>query len=351
MAERMGEVDMASSGRFPRLVAQTVRRVAWSTALARLGRFRAWPPGGLLLEDPVALAEERTNRLRRIYAHAGRDIWDGPEVFRAAVTRRGGIQLAPEKRAALAHPIAMLMWGELGAWIVSAELAERLDDADARMAASSQVFDEARHFYVLRDYLALLHVPAPPLDPYFAIGVRRLLGTRDLTVKLLAMQILAEGTATAIFRFLIDAEIEPVLSELLPYIERDEARHVGLGILHLPSRLAALSPRALRRIGHTTQAIGDLFGLTQVRYAKHYEALGADPRDLYRRADRMLHELSRKLGRIPGTGQPYFRTANPSEPPYEENLAILFPPPGVESNRQAQTVHCLIDFFARWLPA
>src|SRR5262245_4247972 len=119
--------------------------------LARSGGFRRWPPRDLLVRDPLALAEERTSRLRRIYANAQRDAWDGPAVFREAVARHGGIQLPEEKRGALAHLIGFLMWGELGAWIVSAELAERLEDADARMAASSQVFDEARHFYVLRD--------------------------------------------------------------------------------------------------------------------------------------------------------------------------------------------------------
>src|SRR6201999_1242888 len=111
------------------------------------------------------------------------------------------------------------------------------EDPDARMAASSQVFDEARHFYILRDYLALLHVPVPPLDPYFATAARSLLASRDLTLKLFAMQILVEGAAQAIFRFLSTQSVEPVLSEILPYIERDEARHVGLGILHLPNML------------------------------------------------------------------------------------------------------------------
>jgi hypothetical protein len=67
-----------------------------------------------------------------------------------------------------------------------------------------------------------------------------MLSHRDLTIKLFAMQILAEGTAMVIFRFLADAKIEPVLTDLLPYIERDEARHVGLGVLYLPQRLAKL---------------------------------------------------------------------------------------------------------------
>jgi hypothetical protein len=90
---------------------------------ARFGPFRHWPNEALLLDEPLALAEEKTSKLRRIYANAGRDLWDGPAIFREVMARHGGIQLDPERRIALAHPISMLMWGELAAWIVAAELA------------------------------------------------------------------------------------------------------------------------------------------------------------------------------------------------------------------------------------
>jgi hypothetical protein len=329
---------------FPKIVARSMG----VALVARMGRYRRWPSNTLLLDEPLALTEERTSRLRRLYAHAQRDAWDGPAVFREAVTQHGGIQLSEEKRRALAHPITMLTWGELGAWIVSAELAERLEDPDARMAASSQVFDEARHFYILRDYLALLHVPVPPLDRYFAIAARALLTTHDLDLKLFAMQILAEGTAQAIFRFLTESEIEPVLGEILPYIERDEARHVGLGILHLPERLAQRSPRARRRLATHVLAIGDLFAATQLRYIPHYWALGTDPRDLFRRADRLLHELSNKLGSVPGSGEPYFRTVDPSNPDYERNLDIVIPREGVEPPPGARALRRLLDI-GEWL--
>jgi hypothetical protein len=311
-----------------REMAKGVSRTAGMAFSVRLGRFREWPSDQILIDEPLALAEERTSRLRRIYDNAGRDLWDGPAVFREAVAKHGGIQLDTAKRRALAHPISMLMWGELGAWIVAAELAERLEDPDARMAASSQVFDEARHFYVLRDYLALLHVPVPPLDPYFALGARRLLMAGDLTLKLLAMQIVAEGTAQAIFRFLADGNVEPVLTEILPYLERDEARHVGLGILHLPERLAKLSPAQAGRIASRAGAIADAFLMTQVRYHAHYRTLGLDPRELARSGDRMLAELSRKLGCVPGTDQLYLRAGQLSDPANAAHLDALFPPDG-----------------------
>src|SRR5262245_14799100 len=190
---------------FPLILANSVLHAGAACIAARIGRYRSWPSEALLLDEPLALAEAKTDRLRRIYSMAGEHLWDGPAVFREAVARHGGIQLSPEKRKALAPIITMLTWAELAAWIVSAELAERLDDPDARMAASSQVFDEARHFYIFRDYLALLHVPVPPLDPYFAVAARTLLDTKDLTLKLFAMQILAEGTAQAIFDFLAES--------------------------------------------------------------------------------------------------------------------------------------------------
>ena len=336
---------------FPVLLGKVVVRSVGVAVSARVGRYRTWPDASVMIDAPLALAEERTSRLRRIYDHGSRDRWDGPAVFRDAVARHGGIQLDDARRSALVHPMTMLMWGELAAWIVSAELAERLDDPDAKMAASSQVFDEARHFYVLRDYVALLHVPVPPLDPYFRIAVRRLLGARSLELKLFAMQILAEGAAQTIFRFLADAQVEPVLSEILPYIERDEARHVGLGILHLPERLARLTPRQCRRLSSQVNALGDLLTANQLRYLRHYRALGLEPRDLIRGADRMLHELAHKLGNVPGTDQPYFRTQDPRSPSYERNLDRVLPPAGTPPSPAARILHRVIDFGAATLPS
>jgi hypothetical protein len=318
-------------------VVRAVRRTTELAVRSRVGRYRRWPPEDVLLDEPLALAEQKTDRLRRIYQKCTHNVWDGPAVFRDAVTRHGPITLEREKRVALAHLVTPLMWGELGAWIVSAELAERLEDPDARMAASSQVFDEARHFYILRDYLAFLHVPAPKLDPYFSLAVRSLLTSRDLILKLFCMQLVAEGSAQSIFRFLADAEIEPVLTEILPFIERDEARHVGLGILHLPKLLADLSPERARRISDRVYGIADLLGVSQLRAVGHYRALGLEPRELFRMADGLLTGLSKKLGNIPGTNEPYFRTDDPEHPSYQKKLEMIFP----NDAKQAES--------ARWL--
>ncbi|MFW5926010.1 MAG: ferritin-like domain-containing protein [Myxococcota bacterium] len=322
-------------------------RAARMCVTARRGPHRTWPSMAVLIDEPLAMAEERTNKLRRIYANAGRDLWDGPTLFREAMAKHGGIQLERDKREALSHILTMLMWGELAAWIISAQLAERLDDPDARMAASSQVFDEARHFYTLRDYVAALHVPVPPLDPYFATAARTLLDEDDLNLKLMAMQLLAEGSAQTIFDFLADAQVEPVLSELLPYIERDEARHVGLGIMHLPERLARIDLREGRRIANKVMTIGDLFAATQVRFIPFYETLDLDPRELFRRADKMLHGLSQKLGTVPGTDEPYFRTFDPTSASYQEQLDFVLPPKGRPPSIASRLLHQAVHWGAR----
>lgn len=334
----------------PLIVTHVIARALRNGVQARFGRYRSWPDQSTLLDEPLSVAEERTARLRRIYDNAGRDLWDGPAVFREAMEKHGGIRLEREKRVALSYPITNLMWGELAAWIVAAELAERLEDTDAKMAASSQVFDEARHFYVLRDYLAALHVPAPRLDPYFATAARRLLATKDLMVKLFAMQILSEGAAVVIFRFLHEGKVEPVLSEILPYIERDESRHVGLGVMYLPGELRKLPVRKLLRIRNTTWGIGDLLGAAQLRSARHFQTLGLEPRDLIRGADKMLYELSEKIGPIPGTNLKFFNVNPPKEPGYEKVLDVVAPRRDQAPTRLARAARAIIELGARVLP-
>src|SRR5437899_2742758 len=82
--------------------------------------------------------------------------------------------------------------------------------------------------------------------PPYALGERDLVGmleTKNLLYKVVGMQLLVESTAVVIFKSVADAKLEPVLTDLLYYFERDEARHVGLGVLALPDVLAGLSDR------------------------------------------------------------------------------------------------------------
>src|SRR5262245_37691058 len=191
----------------------------------------------------LARSAEEAKRLHKcgtIY-HRGQELaWDGRDVLAELIAKHGGVHVAGEHRAALERIFTVILWGELAAWKISAQLADRLVPLEPKMAATSQAFDEARHFYVLHDYLSLLGASQPPPDKHTQAAIALVVGTRSLPQKLLGMQLLLEPMALTIFHVLRHLEIEPVLCELLEYYERDEARHVGLGIQALPHMLVRM---------------------------------------------------------------------------------------------------------------
>lgn len=197
------------------------------------------------LGDPgiVGIAQARTDTIARIYHKGHEQAWDGRTVLDELVAKYDGIKFPEDKREAFGKIASVLLWGELAAWSISADLALKLEETPAKMAASSQVFDEARHFYVLRDYLWRAGLPVQRLGGWSRRLLVELLETENLLYKVVGMQLLVESTAVVMFRQIAEAKLEPVLTELLYYFERDEARHVGLGVLTLPQVLEGLSDR------------------------------------------------------------------------------------------------------------
>jgi hypothetical protein len=183
----------------------------------------------------------RMTKLNNLY-HRGQELaWDGRAVLKELLARHGGIRIAPELRAPMARIFGVIMWGELAAWKISAELADQIVPLEARMAATSQAHDEARHFYVMHDYLTELgHVPMQ-MDRASRGVLDCVLETRSLAKKLLGMQLMVETTALTIFQAVRDVRVEPVLADLLRYYEKDEARHVGLGVQLLPGLMKKMS--------------------------------------------------------------------------------------------------------------
>src|SRR5258706_12091353 len=145
----------------------------------------AWPPYRLLERDYVEEAKRKYDRLERLYHVGYKQAWDGKKVLADLLRKHGGVRLGYEKKQALAQIFSTILWGELAAWSISADLALQLEDIEAKMAATSQVFDEARHFYVLRDYLLELDCEVPKLDGYTHTVLTELLETPRLIDKLL----------------------------------------------------------------------------------------------------------------------------------------------------------------------
>src|SRR5437660_1166780 len=124
-------------------------------------RVASFPPYDLLAQEAIRDTESKMERLERIYHVAQRNAWQGHEILKGLVAKHGTPAIPDRKKEAIARIFTIILWGELAAWIVSADLAERIDDVEAKMAATSQAFDEARHFYVMRDYLLGLGIDLP----------------------------------------------------------------------------------------------------------------------------------------------------------------------------------------------
>src|SRR5262245_14602866 len=134
------------------MIGQVLRRIAGSPASSSSSvRF---PPYRLIERDYLEEAQKKFARLERLYHIGQKNNWDGHQVLKDLLAKHGGVKkLSPELKHAIARVFSVILWGELAAWNVSADIAEALEDTEAKMAASGQVFDEARHFYTMRDYL------------------------------------------------------------------------------------------------------------------------------------------------------------------------------------------------------
>lgn len=249
---------------------------------------------------------EAARKLEGIYHKGQRKAWSGREVLPALVEKHGGVHLSPERAAALQGLFAVILWGELAAWKVSAQLAVELEPLEAKLAATSQAHDESRHFYVMHDYLALLGPVPRGLGPR---TTRTLLGTLQadtLAKKLVGMQMMIEPMALALFQLVRESEVEPVLCELLALYERDEARHVALGVLHLPRLLKGMT--LAETIDLYSWEFGEYWNQVEMlaELRPHFAALGIDVRRVIEIARGKQIRANQLLQEELGTPQPVY---------------------------------------------
>jgi hypothetical protein len=193
-------------------------------------------------QNLISEEEDKNEKILEGIYHRGQDnIWDGQKVLEELISRYGRAKLDKEKLQSVKNIFSIILWGEYAAWNVSSQLSFMLDDYGAKLAAVSQAHDEARHFYVMRDYLRTLGYEPQELPKHVSYILREVCETKDLARKLLGMQLMIEPIALTIFRFVRRSNVDPVLSNLLGYFEIDESRHVALGIKYLPDLLTKMN--------------------------------------------------------------------------------------------------------------
>jgi hypothetical protein len=268
-----------------------------------MSTMTSFPPYEMLESTAVEDASKKTKRLERLYHLTQQHSWDGKAVLGALIDKHGppGKDMPQETREALSRVLTILMWGELAAWNISADLALQIPDMDAKMAATAQVFDEARHFYVMRDYVKLLG-PVPPLGGLPRRLLSKVLQAPSLATKLIGMQLLFETNAVVIFRRIADSDVCPILSEVLPYFERDESRHVGLGVMYVPRLIENMSAAEARRTARFQLECILLLMAGGFTVREDFGRLGLDQRLMATRVTSMQDDIVQQMAEHHGKG-------------------------------------------------
>src|SRR5213594_750590 len=214
--------------------------------------------------------------LRRLYEQAKRDQWNvsrdidwsRPVDLDSAVVADELIdiygtpyweRLGPRERAELnrrftAWRLSVLLYGEHGAMLACSQLVETVSGPDAKYFVATQVVDEARHTEVidryLRDKLGGLTYPMPQNERDLFDTI---LGDSRWYVKTIALQLVAETFAVALFRMLAETSKDELLREICRFILRDESRHMGFGMLSLPAVVADSSEAERRELEDVTE--------------------------------------------------------------------------------------------------
>lgn len=296
-------------------------------------RTKNFPPYEMLdtVQGGIDAADQKTRKLERLYHLTQKHSWDGPAVFNDLVAKHGqpGEGMDPEVRETLARILTVLMWGELAAWNISADLALEIEDMDAKMAATAQVFDEARHFYVMREYVTRL---GPPVK----IGgmptrlLKKVLAAPTLCTKLVGMQLLFETNAVVMFRRIGDSGVCPILQELLPYFERDESRHVGLGVMYVPRLIEKMDRREAARTARFQFECTMLLMASGFTFHADFAKIGLVPRQMAQRVTNMQDEIIQQM--VDAHGNRVLRAVlNPKGGIGPKILDFIHPEQGIDS--------------------
>jgi hypothetical protein len=142
--------------------------------------------------------------------------------------------------------LSQFMHGEQGALLCTAKIVETVPWYDAKLYASTQVVDEARHVEVFARYLDEKLGGKFQINSHLRMLLDDIVNDSRWDMTYLGMQVMVEGLALAAFGFMHQFTNEPLLKQLLRYVMSDEARHVAFGVLSLKEVYDALSDAEMK---------------------------------------------------------------------------------------------------------
>ena len=177
-----------------------------------------------------------------------KQFWNDDDVFEEILKKHGGIQASPEQKKAIASLMSIIFYGEIVAMHTSSQLVGMMPDLAAQFVAAFQTMEESKHVSAMAKYLDALGVELPEINPWAKKLLEQIRGETDPAAKLVGMNLIVENVAHGIFTTLQDSFDEPVLRDLLHYIDLDEVKHVALARNYLPRVLKGVGPIRRARI-------------------------------------------------------------------------------------------------------
>ena len=175
--------------------------------------------------------------------------------------------------------LSQFLHGEQGALLCTAKIVETVPWYDAKLYASTQTMDEARHVEVFHRYIDEKLGGAFQVNAHLRMLLDDIIQDSRWDMTYLGMQVMVEGLALAAFGFLHQMTEEPLLKQLLRYVMSDEARHVAFGVLSLKEVYDGMTDEEMKdRQEFAFEAairMRDRF-LSQEVWEKH----GVNPRDV-----------------------------------------------------------------------
>jgi hypothetical protein len=142
--------------------------------------------------------------------------------------------------------LSQFMHGEQGALLCTAKITETVPWYDAKLYASTQVVDEARHVEVFARYLDEKLGGGYQVNAHLRMLLDDIVNDSRWDMTYLGMQVMVEGLALAAFGYMHQLTGEPLLKQLLRYVMSDEARHVAFGVLSLQEAYSEMSDAEMK---------------------------------------------------------------------------------------------------------
>ena len=154
-------------------------------------------------------------------------------------------QLSAKKQEQLARQFvafdfSQILHGEQVAMMLASQLVSCVDDLDAKIYASVQARDEARHVEAVRKLVGRVG-PIYPIGPVLKQTFEQLINCRLWAKQVLGLQLFLEGRALLSFRQHLLFVDDPVFREVVRNIELDESQHVAFGVQYIARGLEEMS--------------------------------------------------------------------------------------------------------------